>query len=185
MKALHLKQELLAIRSLLRKAGRGKSLEKYIRRRTEIQLLHPEFDPMLEEWRPTAEKHRHLLTGRILDAGCMNGYLYHFLGKPNGYVGVDISEEFITVAREFAPEAEFRVQDLRDVEGHFDVVWCSQVEFSKRKIDANLAYERLQSVCDRMIFMVAREHAGEFSKPHYMAGRMLVSVWEKDGKGLS
>lgn len=173
-----LRSELLEIRRAL-KAAHGETLEKLLRRRMEIQLKHPELDPMIETWLPIVDKHRALFKGRILDAGCFTGYLYHYLGKPEGYVGIDTCDEMIKVAREFSP-AEFRVQNLLDVKDRFDVVWCSQLAFPKLKMTADFAFERLKAICDTLIFVVAREHAKDFTKPSERMGRMLVSIKGRD-----
>ena len=172
-------KELLELRASF-KSSSGEDLERKIRRRTEIHLKYPEYDPMLEAWRPIAEKYREMFKGKILDAGCGSGYLYHFLGKPSGYVGVDISPSFIKVAREFAPEADFRVQDFLRMTEHFDMAWCSSLVFPKMKVKADDALSLLKRLAPSGILVFASGHGPDFSYPAEQFGRMWAHVWRTD-----
>jgi len=67
---------------------------------------------------------------RVLDLGCGNGNLLSSL-KPASGVGVDLSEQSISVAREKFPDLEFVVGDIEDggliksLKGPFDVIILS------------------------------------------------------------
>lgn len=63
----------------------------------------------------------------ILDVGCGVGVFYKHLGEPPGYFGIDIDAGEISKAKEAWPEADFRVMDLYDLKGRWDVVICSRV----------------------------------------------------------
>lgn len=63
----------------------------------------------------------------ILDAGCGQGVFYKALGKRPGYTGIDRDAGEIEKAKEAWPEVDFRVGDLYDIKGEWDVVICSRV----------------------------------------------------------
>jgi SAM-dependent methyltransferase len=147
---------------LLKKAGKaaegGKELETEeiltaLRRRMQIQLEYPSNDAMWARVIPFVDKFREYMTGKILDAGCYTGALYHYLGKPKGYVGIDVWGYAIKVAREFAPEADFRHQNLMDIDETFDVVWSSQISLGPREI------KKLKTLATRVILIVPKDGA--------------------------
>jgi 2-polyprenyl-3-methyl-5-hydroxy-6-metoxy-1,4-benzoquinol methylase len=63
----------------------------------------------------------------IMDAGCGQGVLYTHLGKPEGYSGIDINAGEIREARIAWPDGPYKVMDLYDLKGSWDVVICSRV----------------------------------------------------------
>jgi len=69
----------------------------------------------------------------MLDVGCCDG-LYvrtlRSLGWPGDYVGVDITPRLVAKASELAPEEDFRLGDIRDLQfesDSFDMVFCNGV----------------------------------------------------------
>ena len=106
-------------------------IKEMLRVRMGFQIRNPMSDPMTSKIIKTVEDNRQHLVGKILDVGCYTGALYHWLGKPPGYVGLDKWQEAIDVAKEFAPEATFICSDVMDIDGSYDVVWCSQLLFPK------------------------------------------------------
>jgi 2-polyprenyl-3-methyl-5-hydroxy-6-metoxy-1,4-benzoquinol methylase len=64
----------------------------------------------------------------VLDVGCGQGRLcLELFPKGGPYTGVDINEEEIEIAKAGLPEVDFRVMDLYDLKGEWDVVICSRV----------------------------------------------------------
>lgn len=67
--------------------------------------------------------------GRALDAACGTGrHAAHLVGRGHDVVGVDVTPEMLTRARQNVPEAEFREGDLRQLpvgEAEFDLVVCA------------------------------------------------------------
>ena len=83
---------------------------------------HAVYRCTLEKWMEIAERHRALLarvvqpTWKVLDAGCGWGRLLNLL--PNDwhgeYIGVDISPDFVQLARVTYPGREFVCWDLKE-----------------------------------------------------------------------
>ena len=71
--------------------------------------------------------------GRILDAGCGEGFVISDLPRENDgltIIGVDYSLEAIKMARQMVPGALFNVGDLREMpygDDSFDLVMCLEV----------------------------------------------------------
>lgn len=64
----------------------------------------------------------------VLDIGCGDGFLLNSLNKPEAkLLGVDVSERPVLFAKAFSTRAEFRVQDIFDMEGSFDIVVLTEV----------------------------------------------------------
>lgn len=79
----------------------------------------------LEDWRAIEDRHREILaqhikpTDSVLDAGCGWGRLVDLLSKKwtGVYLGVDISPEFIAMAKDYHPEKVYIVHDLQRLNG--------------------------------------------------------------------
>ena len=119
-----------------------------------------------------------MLTGRVLDVGCYTGFLYHYLGKPAGYTGVDTWQEAIDVAREFAPEADFRVLDGLEVKETYDVIWSSQILWN-RGAGPRDAIEKLRKIAKTLIMVLAHDEARyiEDCRP-IEAGKLQIFIYE-------
>lgn len=77
---------------------------------------------------------------RILDVGCAGGYKAKYLiDKGMAVVGIDISEEFIKIAKLEVPQGEFFVLDMNDVaelNGEFDGIMAQASLLHVTKIHA-------------------------------------------------
>ena len=62
----------------------------------------------------------------LLDVGCNIGALYQFLGHGN-YQGIDLDPKCIEAAKSAFPWVDFKVGDLYDLDGEWDVVVVSRV----------------------------------------------------------
>lgn len=66
-------------------------------------------------------EHHFQSPGRIIDLGCGTGRLARHFQKPGfDYLGVDLSEEMLNVARANNPNAAFQIGNLVDLEGIAD-----------------------------------------------------------------
>lgn len=91
------------------------------------QRHHAIFRCPLVEWLRIEESHREILARHIrpadavLDAGCAWGRLITLLpGHWRGpYLGIDISPDFIELARKEHPNFSFEVADLCDLEAYY------------------------------------------------------------------
>lgn len=97
------------------------------------------------EWDAIAQRHREILaekiieTDSILDAGCGWGRLLTLMpaGWRGDYVGVDLSPDFIRMAKTEYPYVDFRVGDLRDLSGLGDRVYDWAILISMRRMVIN------------------------------------------------
>ena len=117
-------------------------------------------------WVANNEECRRILTGllprgcRLLDAGCGLGGLVPYLPQEVAYTGVDLSPEFLELARLRYPTRTFvlaRLDSLPFPEGHFEVAVVRSV---KKMVVDNLGrqhWEPLQHeilrVADRMVVL--------------------------------
>lgn len=154
----------------------GKKTRRYLSRRMEFQLEDPKLDPMTCRLLPVLKEFQPQLIGKILDVGCYTGFLYHHLGKPENYTGIDIWGDAIQVAKEFAPEANFRVADGLAFEGSFDVLWCSQIVWSSQRIDPGMAIEKLSKLAKKSIFVLTESDARSVVSDPKKFGNLCVVV---------
>lgn len=83
----------------------------------------------LEKVRKNLNEFKSLFDKRqsILDVGCGQGSVYHFLDCPPNYIGVDRNAEEIEHARSRFLGVRFEVKDLFDLDLKADWVLCSRV----------------------------------------------------------
>jgi SAM-dependent methyltransferase len=136
------------VRKFLKKNFHGPEVLEALRFRLMVHLEDPTQDPLSNQvWLGYQELSKLIKPPcSILDAGCMSGFLYHHLKKSLTdftYVGVDRWEEALEVAREFAPDVEFRPGNLEtDFFGYYDYVVCSNIPWqacNKEKAVENLS----------------------------------------------
>jgi SAM-dependent methyltransferase len=85
-------------------------------------LHHAIFKCPLDVWDRIEARHREILKEciepcqSVLDAGCAYGRLVRMLpeGWDGGYLGIDLSPDFIKLAKRLHPNYNFRVGDIRD-----------------------------------------------------------------------
>jgi SAM-dependent methyltransferase len=141
----------------LKKRPSGEEAKNLLRIRMKAALERLEADKMTHRMIHAATYCNDQLFGKsVLDVGCYTGYLYHWLGKPKNYTGIDTWPEAIEVAKEFAPEGDFRVADVRMFEGKYDVVWASQVLWSKT-IGIQNAVEAAKKLAKTLVFVLASD----------------------------
>ena len=91
----------------------------------------------------------------LLDVGCGRGHVYHELGHKN-YTGIDLSDAEVAAAREAFPDGNFKVGDLYDIDGKWDVVLCSRVLLHVAPLKG--AMEKLLNASGKFLILVA--HVG-------------------------
>jgi SAM-dependent methyltransferase len=163
--------------SFLKQVPAGEKAKEALRTRTECELGHYQNDPMVHRAVPLILEYKP--TGKILDVGCYTGWLYHYLRKPEGYVGVDIWKEAIEVAKEFAPQADFRHCNLMDMEGEFDTVWCIQIPWHRTGgVTLKDAVEKMKTLGKRVVVAVVPEEASVFES-YANHGQLCVWDWKR------
>ena len=63
----------------------------------------------------------------LLDAGCCEGHLYDALNHPGKYTGIDIVDYHIAEAKKRHPDVDFRVGNILELTGKWEIVWCARV----------------------------------------------------------
>jgi len=91
-----------------------------------------------EDWNETNKAHqkiiKEIVSGRVLDAGCAYGRVSEWVDDQTGYTdytGVDISPDFIDLAKRLYPERKFLVGDLKDLpfgDKEFDWAVCVSIK---------------------------------------------------------
>lgn len=99
----------------------------------------------------------------LLDVGCFIGHLYGELGHEN-YTGADIFPENIEKAKQLRPGGNFICSDLHDLEGQWDVVWCSRVLIHNP--DFQKAVRKLLSLAKRYLILVVAVNANDKVEMH-------------------
>ena len=77
----------------------------------------------------------------LVDVGCGDGYLYDYLtriGFRNNYTGIDRDRESIERARERNKEVDYRIGELKDLQGSWDVVFSSRVLIHIPDLEENI-----------------------------------------------
>ena len=104
---------------------------------------------------------------KVLDAGCGFGRdTKFFIDKRYETYGVDLSENMIKKAREYAPGAEYSVQDLRKLDfsdSFFDGIWCAATLHHLRREDLPSTIKRFNDLLKKggLIFIDVKEGSGE------------------------
>ena len=93
---------------------------------------------------------RHLKRGmKVLDAGCAYGPLYDIIQESVRYIGIDISPDFIEIAKFRHPDIDFRVGDicnLPEFQGkYFDLVICRSVKNMIQDNEGDTLWEKMQA----------------------------------------
>jgi hypothetical protein len=110
----------------------------------------------------------------MLDAGCMCGYLNHFLRQKLSnfsYLGIDRWKEALQVAREFQPGIEVEEIDLLEgdipkfsytaqgrAQRGYDYVWCSNIAWNGNE---EAIVKRLLPLTRRACFFAQPDYTGE------------------------
>lgn len=129
------------------------------------------------EWDAIADKHREILAklvgahDSVLDAGCGWGRMLTLMPTDwsGDYCGIDLSPDFIRMAKTEYPQTDFQVGDLRDLSGLGDKVYDWAILISIRRMVIN---NMGQSAWDQM--------EGQL-KQH--ARRLLFLDYERDNVG--
>lgn len=159
----------------LKKVGTGPTTRKQLRIRMQAEMEDPDSDPMTARLIPALELCRPDLVGKILDVGCYTGFLYHYLGKPKNYTGVDVWSDAIEVAKEFFPEADFRALDAFTLEGKWDVLWCSQIIWHGFEGGPVKAIESLKHLAKKCLFVLVDADIREpFPYKYERAGQLRI-----------
>lgn len=126
---------------------------------------------------------------KILDFGCGTGHLLSLLkakGFQGEYVGYDISDSLLAIAREHHPEGRFELKNIltEDIDESFDFIFISGV--FNNDIDCNEVF--MQEVLSRLFpkaseslaFNALSRYVDYFSEDLYYFDPMLVFQWCKE-----
>lgn len=139
--------DVAALEQFLKRNFEGDDVRHALRYRTMVHWLHPEADRLSARMLPVyTELMGHIeWPFSILDVGCMTGWLKHFIAqriqKPFQYVGMDMWQEALDVAKEFDPYIDVRKLNILEdeipgplgdgFEPKYTYTWCSNIQFGK------------------------------------------------------
>jgi ubiquinone/menaquinone biosynthesis C-methylase UbiE len=129
-----------------------------------------------------------LAGNRVLDVGCGSGRdTAYFVEQGMNVTGIDLSEEFLDIARENIPDAAFRRMDMRDTgfdDNSFDGIWaCASVHHvPKDQIQAVLNEFRRILKNRGVVFIAVKQGEDEtmVEKPHYDGGQKFFAFYRVD-----
>lgn len=168
----------------------GDEAKEALRIRAMLHFWNPKLDPLSERMLEAYGWFRDFIGTpcSILDAGCMSGYLNHFLRQTRDnftYVGIDTWEEALEVGREFQPGIDLRNCDIfkapemttwpngRAVRG-FDYVWLSNIVLDPQKV-----YEKLLPLARRALVIAQPPWAGEYPGERIPCGKTTIYLTRK------
>ena len=188
-----LKIDVRQLELFLKKVQHGPEALKALRYRTAIHYLNPSLDRLSERMLPAYEKLCELVREpfSILDAGCMAGYLRHFMYqrvKNFTYTGLDMWDEALEVAREFQHDIDVRkcnvltddIPDAVNLQGRvqrgFDYVWCSNINWGRND---RAIVEKLVPIARRACFFAQPPGTGDIEKYAKELGNVEVIDCDK------
>ncbi|MCT4612854.1 MAG: class I SAM-dependent methyltransferase [Clostridia bacterium] len=111
-------------------------------------------------------KKENIKTNEILDLGAGSGNITsRLVSKGIGVIGVDLSEDMLTIAKEKCPDTIFINQNIinLDIDKSFDVIICvcDTLNYITDEYDLHLAFEKISSHLNKngiLIFDLNTEH---------------------------
>ena len=168
-----------ALELFLKKTQHGPDALRALRYRTGVHYLNPKLDRLSSRMLEAYEKLCTIVQEpfSILDAGCMAGYLRHFMQlrlRNFTYTGLDFWDEALEVAREFQPDIDVRKCDLLndelpqfsvEINGHvrygYDYVWCSNIHWGSND---RAIVQKLVPVARRACFFAQPPGTGDIER---------------------
>ncbi len=155
------------VEQYLKKYSEGPDVEVALKCRTLSHWLDPNLDKMTRRMIPAYTKLCELVEYpfNILDAGCMCGFLKHFMEqrirKSFRYIGVDMWQEALNVAKDMCPTIEvYKMNILEDRLMDVDYIWCSNIYFA----DPRKVITTLVPYAQKAAFFAMPEHCGDYEK---------------------
>ena len=177
-----------ALELFLKKTQHGPDALKALRYRTGVHYLNPTLDRLSSRMLEAYEKLCTIVQEpfSILDAGCMAGYLRHFMQLRLSnftYTGLDFWDEALEVAREFQPDIDVRKCDLMTdelpqfsywpngrMQKGFDYVWCSNIVFD----NPAALVDKLKPLARRRLIIAQPPWAGEYPGEQVKCGETTM-----------
>lgn len=133
-------------------------------------------EPYIKDHNPMYEAVRPYMKGQIVDLGCGNGYIGNDIGSR--YSGIDISESGIKKAKEYNPEANLVVGDMRNTpfpDKCADTVLMLAVV--EHFLNFNAVLYEAQRLCKGRIVMILPYHSRgeEHYHPHFSMQKVVSS----------
>jgi SAM-dependent methyltransferase len=164
----------------------------------EEQITKKTYDSLAHEWMKThqtpqfwkddMEKFKQLLPGgKILEIGCAAGRDGEEMAKMGyGYVGTDISEKLISLAKKNHPHLTFKISSIYDLDfkDKFDGFWCvaTLVHLPKKRIDEALQAIKRNLKPGAIGYLTVKEGSGQqLEKKIDLDGEgRLFSYWQNN-----
>lgn len=193
MEAPFLRLDIDGLVQYLKTNFHGPGALQALRLRAAIHFLDPKLDPLSERMLEAYGVFRDMIGNElvsVLDAGCMSGYLRHFLLQkcPHiGYVGIDSWDEALEVGREFQPGIDLRKCDLLkdkipdrvvswQKEPGFDYVWLSNIVFE----DNQKVVDKLLPLARKALVIAQPPWCGEWPGEKIPCGKTTIYINKND-----
>lgn len=141
-----------------------RTLESYAQIAKERAKTHSSPDVWRDEFK---EFQKLVPDGGVIDIGCGSGRdAVLFIESGYEYIGIDLSEEMLVVARELVPNADFRKMDMYALEfpsGRFDGFWAAASLLHNPKMSVDRVLQEIGRVVKTggIGFLAMKEGVGE------------------------
>ena len=165
-----------SIEQYLKKNYDGPGVEESLRFRTVVHWTNPELDRLSNRMIPVYERiaEQIKLPTKFLDAGCMCGWLKHFILRRRKtafrYIGIDTWPAALKIAQEFDPLIEVYNIDLlngdlllpleRDYEKKYVYSTVNNIQFGD---DAPKVIQRIMDVTEEAAFFGMPDYCGNYT----------------------
>jgi SAM-dependent methyltransferase len=123
---------------------------------------------MIEDIKRAFELVGNLRNAKVLELGCADGSdAKEIIKRTTNYVGMDIAEDFIEIARQDVPEGDFEVADINDFKfpDELDIIFAFASLVHATKEEVGLVFQKARaSLKHNGIFYLTLKYSPEYEE---------------------